>query len=192
MSFYEDPKNVDDYIKMCEEYDGSNLYALLQQYLPEGKTLLELGSGPGFDMPFLIDHYQVTGSDYSREFLTRCKQKFPSTPFLTIDAKDIKVATAFDCIYSNKVLHHLTEPELTQSLSAQKNALTPAGLIAHSFWIGNENKEMEGLLLTYYRKEHLLSLLREDFEILTSLSYQEFETGDSLFVIARCKNNTYT
>jgi ubiquinone/menaquinone biosynthesis C-methylase UbiE len=190
MSFYEDSKNVDKYIEMCKDYDGSNIYKLLQKHLKHGKTVLELGTGPGFDIPFLSKRYKVTGSDFSEEFLARCEDKFPEINFLKIDASNIDIKQKFDCVYSNKVLHHLTEGELLESLTAQASVLSPCGIVAHSFWIGEEDQTMEGLLFTYYRKERLLQMISENFEVVSSLSYQEFEQGDSLFVIAQLRVNT--
>ncbi|MDC3250011.1 class I SAM-dependent methyltransferase [bacterium] len=188
MSFYENSDNVDNYIKMCKDYDGSNIYKVLQNQLPKGKSVLELGSGPGFDIPFLKENYKVTGSDFSEEFLNRCREKFPDTPFLKTDAKNININEKFDCIYSNKVLHHLTEQQLSSSLKAQAASLSEDGLIAHSFWMGDENQVMEGLLFTYYKNEELLSLISENYTVLTTLSYQEFDKDDSLFVIAQLKS----
>ncbi|WP_028864031.1 class I SAM-dependent methyltransferase [Psychromonas aquimarina] len=187
MSFYNDSENVEKYIEMCKDYEGSNIYQSLKKHLNDGKTILELGSGPGFDIPFLNEHYQVTGSDLSDEFLRRCKNKFPAISFLKLDAADIDVREQFDCIYSNKVLHHLTQDELALSLLQQKKALSTNGIIAHSFWIGDESQEMEGLLFTYYRKEQLIEIISEHFEILSTMDYQEFEESDSLFVIAQLK-----
>ncbi len=187
MNFYEDSENVDKYIEMCKDYDGSNIYELLKKYLEDGKAVLELGTGPGFDIPFLNEHYQVTGSDYSEEFLVRCKDKFPDINFIKTDAKNIDINEKFDCIYSNKVLHHLTKDELSLSLLGQAGILSPGGIIAHSFWLGEEDQVMEGLLFTYYRKERLLDIISENFEVLTTMSYQEFEEDDSLFVIAQLK-----
>ncbi len=187
MNFYENSKNVDKYIQMCKDYDGSNIYEMLEKHLADGKTVLELGTGPGFDIPFLKKHYQVTGSDFSEEFLERCRIKHPEINFFRIDAKSIDINEKFDCIYSNKVLHHLTEDELSSSLLAQAGALSPDGIIAHSFWMGEEDQEMEGLLFTYYRKERLWEILSENYEIVSAMSYQEFEKDDSLFVIARLK-----
>lgn len=189
MSFYEDKENVDKYIEMCKDYDGSNIYELLKKTLKEGKSVLELGTGPGFDIPFLKKHYQVTGSDFSDEFLVRCKEKYPHINFVKIDAKNIDINEKFDCIYSNKVLHHLTKDELSSSLSAQAGLLSSDGMIAHSFWMGEEDQVMEGLLFTYYRKEVLLGIISENFEVVTTLSYQEFEKDDSLFVIAKLRSN---
>jgi trans-aconitate methyltransferase len=187
MSFYDDAENVEKYIDMCAGYDGRNIYQSLQKHLNDGKTVLELGSGPGFDIPFLKEHYQVTGSDLSAEFLKRCKRKFPNTSFLKLDAKNINIKYKFDAIYSNKVLHHLKEDELALSLLGQAKTLTSDGIIAHSFWIGEENQEMEGLLFTYYCKERLIEIISENFEILSTMSYQEIVESDSLFVIAQLK-----
>jgi len=189
MNFYDKPENVKKYIRMCEDYDGNNIYQSLSKHLPGKSTLLELGSGAGFDIEYLKKYYSVTGSDLSDEFLKICKNKYPEIHFLKLDALRLEVDKIFNCIYSNKVLHHLTEKELTQSLQQQVKTLTPNGLVAHSFWLGEENQEMDGLLFTYYNKEHLLSIISESFEILSALSYKEFEEDDSLFLIARLKES---
>lgn len=187
MNFYNDPVSVKSYIEMCEGYDGSNIYQVLHQHLPENATLLELGSGPGLDVEYLKNSYSVTGSDMSEEFLKVCKQRHPEISFLQLDVLKLALAEKFDCIYSNKVLHHLTEEELKESLKQQVKILSPDGLVAHSFWLGEENQVMNGMLFTYYKKENLLRILSEYFEILSTLNYEEFEENDSVFVIARLK-----
>jgi len=188
MGFYDESNNVDRYIDMCADYDGSHLYEALKKQLKEGSSVLELGTGPGFDIPFLKSHYQVTGSDLSHEFLKRCQTTYPDLNFIKLDALNMDISSAFNCIYSNKVLHHLTENELKQSLTAQAKRLNKDGLIAHAFWIGDEDKEMEGLLFTYYQQEQLLDIISQDYEVLSTLSYGEFEDGDSLFVIAKLRS----
>ncbi|WP_028672487.1 class I SAM-dependent methyltransferase [Saccharospirillum impatiens] len=191
MSYYDDSKSVDEYIEMCQGYDGSNIYEMVKNHLDNGQSVLELGSGPGFDIPFLANHFHVTGSDLSEEFLRRCRKNHPDIEFLQLDAKDVNVTSKYDCIYSNKVLHHLTVDELSQSLDAQANALTQNGIIAHSFWIGEDSQEMSGLLFTFYRERHLLEIISKRFTVLSTLSYKEFEQSDSLFVIAEIKEKEY-
>jgi ubiquinone/menaquinone biosynthesis C-methylase UbiE len=188
MNFYNDPKNVKKYIQMCEGYDGSNIYQALGEYLPVHSTLLELGSGAGLDIVHLKNSYTVTGSDLSDEFLKVCKEKHPDIPFLKLNALKLEVDEKFNCIFSNKVLHHLTEEELKESLQQQASILSPSGLIAHSFWLGKKNQEMNDLLFTYYIKEQLLSIISKTFEVSSSLVYEEIEEGDSLLVIARLKD----
>ena len=187
MNFYDDPENVKKYIQMCKDYDGNNIYQSLTKHLPANSTLLELGSGAGLDIEFLKKRYSVTGSDLSEEFLKICKEKHPEISFLKLNAQKLEVGEIFDCIYSNKVLHHLTQEALKESLEQQAKFLSPKGLIAHSFWLGEEDEEMNGLLFTYYNREDLLEIIAESFEVLSTLSYKEFEEDDSLFVIAKLK-----
>ncbi len=185
MGFYDNSENVDKYIEMCRDYDGSVIYQELKKFLKEGSSILELGSGPGLDIPVLSSHYQVTGSDLSEEFISRLKNIYQNIPFLKIDAKNINVKDRFDCIYSNKVLHHLTRENLLLSLLNQSKVLSADGIIAHSFWTGEEDQEMEGLLFTYYRNEEITDIISRSFKILSALSYREFEDSDSLFLIAQ-------
>ena len=187
MGFYDIPENVDKYIDMCSGYDGSLIYSELQNFLKDGKTILELGSGPGLDLSILRRRYCVTGSDLSKEFISRLQKKYPGIPFLKINATDIDVEEKYDCIYSNKVLHHLTKSELINSLSGQAQALSPGGIIAHTFWIGDDSEEIEGLLFNYYGKDEILEIITEKYNIFSSMSYSEFEDSDSLLVIAGLK-----
>lgn len=185
MKFYNDPAKVDEYEKMCAEYNGEALYEVLAKHLKEEATLLELGCGPGNDIVNLREKYAVTGSDLSDEFLQRCRHRFADLPFLKLDAVSIKTGQTFDCIFSNKVLHHLTVEALEKSLQRQKEVLKPNGIFAHTFWIGDKEFTMEGMLFLFHNREKLLRLIAEKFTILETYDYQEFEAGDSIFVIAK-------
>ena len=39
MEFYDDPVKVDEYERMCEQYDGSELYKVLERHLEDDLTL---------------------------------------------------------------------------------------------------------------------------------------------------------
>jgi cyclopropane fatty-acyl-phospholipid synthase-like methyltransferase len=67
MEFYNDPLKVDEYEKMCNEYDGLELYNVLSNHLKKDSSLLEIGCGPGNDITYLQRNYSVTGSDLSDE-----------------------------------------------------------------------------------------------------------------------------
>ena len=47
MGFYDDDKNVEQYIQMAEGYDGKLLIDILLKHLPSKSSVLELGMGPG-------------------------------------------------------------------------------------------------------------------------------------------------
>jgi len=185
MDFYNDPDKVDEYEKMCEGYDGSELYGVLSKHLADNSTLLELGSGPGNDINNLQNKYQVTGSDLSDEFLLRCRKQFNNLPFVKLDAVSIQTDKVFDCVYSNKVLHHLTVDVLKKSFARQQEVIKRNGLFAHSFWLGDKEFTMEGMLFVFHDRKNLIKLVSEYFTIIEMFDYKEFEDGDSIFIIAK-------
>jgi cyclopropane fatty-acyl-phospholipid synthase-like methyltransferase len=189
VEFYNDPIKVDEYESMCEEYDGSELYAVLDKHLTDNSTLLELGSGPGNDINYLKKKYSVTGSDLSDEFLTRCKKKHADVSFINLDAVSIKSDKLYDCVFSNKVLHHLTLEELEKSLKRQQEVIVTNGLFAHTFWLGDKEFLMEGMLFMFYNREHLVKLVSKYFTIIKLYDYKEFEEGDSIFILAKNDKN---
>ena len=186
MGFYDTEKGVEQYIKMAEGYDGAELIKILQKYLPENSTVLELGIGPGKDMDILKKSYAVTGSDNSQVFLDKYKEKHRDVDLL-LDSVTMKTDRKFDCIYSNKVLHHLTKENLTKSLQRQKELLNLNGIAFHSFWKGNKVEEMKGLLFTYYEIEDLNEIVESNFDVLAMETYTEMEKDDSIYVVLRTR-----
>ncbi|MEM7531632.1 MAG: class I SAM-dependent methyltransferase [Chloroflexota bacterium] len=193
MDFYDDSKNVDAYIEMAEGYDGRELIDKLGPYLPEGSTVLELGMGPGKDMDILLTKYQVTGSDRSQIFVDRYRQTHPEADLLVLDVTALDaLATSgrtFDCIYSNKVLHHLTRDELIDSLAQQHALLNDGGLLCHAFWYGDGVQDIHGMLFTYYTEDDFETLRGTDFEIVLLERAKEMEDGDTVYVILRKHSN---
>ena len=189
MDFYNDPVKVDEYESMCDEYDGSELYRVLEKHLTDHSTLLELGSGPGNDIDHLKKTYTVSGSDLSDEFIIRCKKKHSDIDFLKLDAVSIKTDKLFDCVFSNKVLHHLTLDELKKSFKRQQEVIVKNGLFAHTFWLGDKEFTLQGILFIFHSREHLLKLVSEYFTILELYDYKEFDEGDSILILAKNDKN---
>ena len=185
MEFFDTEQGVEQYIKMAEGYDGAELIKILQEYLPENSTVLELGIGPGKDLEILKKIYTVTGSDKSQVFLDKYKEKYQDSDLLLLDAVMIQTNRKFDCIYSNKVLHHLTKEDLKKSLQRQKDVLNSRGIAFHSFWKGSKVEKMKDLLFTYYEIEDLRKMAESDFEILVIKTYTEMEKDDSIYTVLR-------
>lgn len=187
MGFFDTEKGVEEYVKMAEGFDGAELIKILQTFLPEKSSVLELGMGPGKDLDILSKTYAVTGSDNSQIFLDRYKGKNQNADLLKLDAVTLSTNRTFDCIYSNKVLHHLTTEDLKISLKKQKEILNPNGISFHSFWKGSKTENMEGLLFVYYELDFLRQLFEPDFEILELKIYTEDQKDDSIYAILRRK-----
>ncbi len=187
MGWYDSKKNVKEYIKMAEGYDGKVLIVILKKFLPKGSTVLELGMGPGKDLNLLKRYYVVTGSDISKIFLDLYKKNNRLADLLLLDAATIKTDRKFDCIYSNKVLHHLSKTELKESLKKQNIILKKDGILFHSFWKGCKEEKKLGLKFVYYTKKELTKMIDNTFEILQINEYGEMEDNDSIYLILKKK-----
>ena len=110
--YYKTKESVEEYIRLAKDVSGKQLIENLKRVLPANSVMLEIGSGPGTDWKILSESYKVIGSDNSAEFLNHLINENPNGEFLELDAITLKTGQNFDGIFSNKVMHHLTDNEL--------------------------------------------------------------------------------
>lgn len=190
MKFFMKEENVNQYIEMTKEYDPTSIVNKVKKYLPKGSTLLELGMGEGRDLELLSKEYKVVGSDNSEVFINKYKEKNKGIEVLPIDATMMNTERTFDCIYSNKVLHHLTKKDFIKSLNLQKNNLNNKGILFMTLWNGEYREEImfDGeIRFTYYLENDIREIVKNHYDIVTIETYNEFEEheNDSLLVILR-------
>ena len=99
----------------------------------------------------------------------------------------LKYDEKFDGIYSNKVMHHLKDHELIDSIHRQSDVLNSNGIICHSFWKGEGSEVFKGLFVNYHSESSLKGFFEKYFDILMIMSYDEFEARDSLLLIGKKK-----
>ena len=186
-AYYKTKASVEEYIHLAEGVSGKQLIEKLKQILPSNAVVLEIGSGPGTDWKILNNSFNVIGSDNSTEFLNHLISKNPNGEFLELDAITLLTGKKFDGIYSNKVMHHLTDNELTNSIKRQYEILKPNGIICHSFWKGEGSEIFKDLFVNYHDEVNLIEFFKEYFEILSIEYYKEFANEDSLLLIGRKK-----
>ncbi len=116
----------------------------------------------------------------------RYRDSCPDSDLIQLDAVELDTERVFDCVYSNKVLHHLTDEELKQSFRRQKQVISENGLIMHSYWYGTGVEEHHGLRFVYQTEETLRSIVGAVFNVLDIVSYKEMEDDDSLICIGDC------
>lgn len=185
--YYHTKESVEEYIRLAKDVSGKELIEKLEQVLPAKSFLLELGSGPGTDWKILNEFYNVVGSDNSTEFINHLISEIPDGQFIELDAITLETERKFNGIYSNKVLHHLNDSELFDSIKRQYEILNPDGIICHSFWKGEGSEIFKGLFVNYHSERDLKEIHKDYFDILSIESYMEFEEGDSLLLIGRKK-----
>lgn len=183
--YYHTKESVEEYIKMAQGHDGRKIIAKLNEHLPAASHLLEIGSGPGTDWSLLQEHYHVLGSDQSQEFLNHLRQSFPKGEFLELDAATLATDLRFDGIYSNKVLHHLEDEALKDSVLRQHEILRSGGIVCHTFWHGQDSEIFNEMFVNYHTDEGISLLFGEYFKPLLIKFYQEFDPGDSFLYIGQ-------
>ena len=187
MGYYHTQEGVQEYIEMAEGYDGRELVNVLKKHLRNNSTVLELGMGPGKDLAILSGSFQVTGSDKSELFLERVRQTDAGADLVLLDAVTLDVDRRFDCIYSNKVLQHLTREELRESLRRQAQVLNSRGVLLHSFWYGDGEEEHSGLRFVYYTEGSFVQVVGAEYRIVEAERYSEMDENDSIYFVLRKK-----
>lgn len=187
-AYYHTKESVEEYIRLAADVHGGDLIAKFKEYLPANATLLEIGSGPGTDWEILKEDYDVIGSDNSIEFLDHLIKRYPNSPFIELNAITLDTDKHFEGIYSNKVMHHLTDDELKRSISRQYEVLNDQGIVCHSFWKGEGTEIFKGMYVNYHTENTLTEMFAPRFEVLLLEHYAEFEDGDSLLLIGRKKS----
>lgn len=167
--------------------DGSELIKSLNNYVAKSSSVLLIGMGSGRDFQNLTNYYNVTGSDFSKLLLSVYQKAHPSADLITLDPIELETKRHFDAIYSNKVLHQMSEEELIQSLQRQLQILNPGGYALHSFWSGNREEDHHGLKWVYYTEEAISDLIPAEFEIIELKTYKERIDHDSLYLILKKK-----
>lgn len=173
--------------EMIRDQHRNRLVNKLNEYLLDHSTILELGSGEGTDLLKLSRNYQVTGSDISPVFVEKFKEKHPEIDMKILDARIMNIEDKYDCIYSNKVLSHLTEEELVYSLTKQEEHLKDDGIIFMTLTYGayREEEIEDGLVLAYYNETKIGNLVPETLRIEIMETYYDKEKDDSLLVILK-------
>ena len=187
-NYYDSEKFVNEYVQMAADVDSHSLIREFEQYLTARSKVLEIGTGPGTDYAILSKRFDVLGSDYSVSFLNYLNKKYPKGRFIELNAITLDIDQSFDGIYSNKVLHHLSDKDLRTSISRQASILQPGGVIGHSFWKGEGDELFKGMLVNYQNKASFQALFGKYFDILLLKDYTEFEENDSIFLVARKKS----
>ena len=159
----------------------------LKEYLPLESSLLLIGVGSGKDFSLLSKHYNVTGSDFSKLLLTVYQNSNPSADLITLDPVELDTNRKFDSVFSNKVLHQMTESDLVASLQNQVKLLNSGGMAIHSFWSGHKEEDHHGLKWVYYSEESLSRRIPDEFEIIEIKTYKDRIDHDSIYLLLKKK-----
>ncbi len=188
MDFYMKRNNVEQYKEILVDYDNTWIMGKLAEHVCARKKILELGMGTGIDLNTMLEQYDVLGTDNSPLFIDDYKKAFPERNVALVDATNINLNDSFDCVYSNKVLHHLTREEFKTSLTEQFKVLNDNGIVFMTLWYGSyEEQQIFGgeMLFTLYSEDDIKELTQSMYNIVEFVRYSEIDEDDSMLVVLK-------
>jgi len=109
---------------------GEDLVELLNPNA--GERILDLGCGTGqLTEKIALAGAEVMGIDSSPTMIEKAKSNYPQLQFTVADARDFQVEQAFDAVFSNAVLHWVTQPDA--AIRCIQQALKPGGRFVAEF-----------------------------------------------------------
>jgi SAM-dependent methyltransferase len=98
--------------------------------VPDGGTVLHLGSGGGSIDYHLKRHYRVTGVDLSPAMLAHARGVNPEVEYLPGDIRDVRLGRTFDAVLLHDASAYLTTlPELRAAYETAAAHLAPGGVL---------------------------------------------------------------
>jgi SAM-dependent methyltransferase len=189
MGLYDSVSSVQLYAELTKRFGASALVRLIEKRLSTGSSILELGMGPGRDLDILATNYDATGSDTSQIFLDMYRKRRPNADLVLLDAALMDIDRSFDCIYSNKVLHHLSDEQFRNSLRRQRELLNPGGCLVHSFGHGDGEEWIGGLRFKYRTGDVVRELVGDLMKIVKIEVFREDEEDDAIYVLLERGND---
>lgn len=122
----------DEYKKMLnnqKEEDFKEYVGLINHWLKQGSSFLDLGCGLGQTTFYLSSlGYKVEGIDNSEKFITEAKEKFPNLNFYQGDTLNLPFPDeSFDAVGSHNVIEHISD--VPKFLKEQIRVVKNDGLI---------------------------------------------------------------
>ena len=141
------------------ETDLTCLYAPFLALLQPGASILDLGCGSGRDSKYFLDRgYAVTAVDGSSE-LCKIASAHIGRPVRQLLFQDLDYVEAFDAVWANACLLHVSPSALPGILQKINDALKPDGILHASFRHGSFSGERDGRLFTDLTERDLMGII---------------------------------
>lgn len=146
---------------------GEDLLGWLQPQ--QGEHILDLGCGSG-QLANEISQFgaRVTGLDNSPEMIESARQTYPHISFDVKEATDFCYPEPFDAIFSNSVLHWITEPE--KPIECMYRNLKQGGRMVLEFGGKGNLENLSRALYTVMQEEGLADKIPAEYWYFPSIS----------------------
>ena len=113
------------------QYWWSNRYYanLIKKFGPPSGRVLEIGCGLGHLLGWLVDRYELFGTDINPWALRDASKNVPEGNFLLLSAQDLSVfpGEVFQVVIAKHVVEHLSNPE--RAIAEFSRVLVPGGIL---------------------------------------------------------------
>ena len=172
----------------------------------DGSRVLELGFGSGADLFEMVKRgASAYGVDISKSAVDRIKRRlgraeFPKVMLGDISDADAYIKQKFDLVYSHDVLYYLSESELKESLSRQRDLLNEDGKIVMHVVTGDyrvhRGEEIEDSLAILKESGNPVNFRSRDFYIncIKELGLKiigEKDVVESFFIDRKVRRHNY-
>ena len=114
-----------DYAEEADRY-----WRLILKECPDGRTLLELGSGGGNNASYLKQHFACTLSDVSPQMLALSRTLNPDCEHVLGDMRTLRLGRTFDVVLVKGAVVSMTTEEMLADCMATAHAHTRPGGVA--------------------------------------------------------------
>jgi SAM-dependent methyltransferase len=138
-----------DLLYQDKDYAGEVTFVsdLLQRYVPDATSILELGSGTGLHAKLLVEKgYTVYGIDQSQDMLEKAQIRRLELPadqsskiqFSQGDIRNFRSDQRFDVVLSlfHVMSYQITNPDLQAAFATARHHLKPGGVFLFDCWYG--------------------------------------------------------
>jgi len=109
--WWENPKDIRKVV-----FESLNEY--VRQRIPPGKKALDIGSGHGRIVSYLVEKgCEVTAVEFNEEFTTELRSRFPNVRAISEDVRNIEFEESFDVITCIELVQNLDRVELLALLT---------------------------------------------------------------------------
>ena len=149
MKVFSDYAQYYDLLNQQKDYkqEVDYIISLINQFAPNAKYLLDLGSGTGLHAIHLAEKgYSVSGIDQSQNMINVAKKRLLTLPnqiskLLNFDIGDIRTFStnkSFDVVLSlfHVVSYQITNSDLIKSFNTVSKHLKPGGIFIFDCWYG--------------------------------------------------------
>jgi ubiquinone/menaquinone biosynthesis C-methylase UbiE len=148
-----DPKTIAKYDSHADSFIAdwmkrtpTMLRMLIQKYFTTSSKVIDIGSGSGRDVAWMIDHgFNAEGIDASQGLLAAAKAKYPDAKFRFDSLPDLREtsSTAYDHALCSAVLMHLPLGEVPAAVENIVRVVKPGGRIICSVRPSRSDSERE-------------------------------------------------